>query len=166
MSLDRPDGATLLSRPGGPKSVIVRPYLRFALAAAGLLVAAVPLAVLVPIGVSVGIPVRVIAAGVVALALAIRYARGAHSLRRLALFVLVLETLSVTMVPALLVGYAALAALQSTLGGDLLLSLIDRVTAAMNPLPTTALIVSRYGLAYYVVYLRGYRKLGKWIPPY
>jgi hypothetical protein len=125
---------------------------------------AVPLAVLLPPDPLTTVPIRTLLGVSLGLPVATSYARGRRSLRRLGTFVVVIQMLWVTLVPGLVVGYAALAALRSVPGGAALIVLVNRLLALIRPVGTTALVVSRYGLAYYVVYRNGYEALFRWLP--
>lgn len=142
----------------------IRSTARFGLATFGLVSLALPLAVLLPADpvTTVGLRTTLVLGG--SLLLAATYARRRRSLRRLAAFIVVVQLLSVTLVPGIVFGYAALAALRSVPGGSVLLALLNRLLGVLRPVGTTAVIASRYGLAYYFVYSGGRERLGRWLP--
>ncbi|MFC4357131.1 hypothetical protein ACFO0N_04105 [Halobium salinum] len=142
----------------------VRSTARFGVATVGLVALTLPLAVLLPADPVTTVGVRSMLVIGVSLVLAAGYARGRRSLRRLAAFIVVVQFLSMTLVPGFVLGYAALAALRSVPGGLVLLGLINRLVSVVRPVGTTVVVVSRYGLAYYVVYREGSEALTRWLP--
>ena len=142
----------------------LRPAVRFGLAVLGLVTLAVPLAVLLPADPLTSIPIRATLASGLCLALGASYATGARSLKRLGAYILVMQMLSVTMLPGLVVGYATLTVLHSVPGGSALLAVGARLYALLSPVTTTVVVVSRYGLAYHFVYRGGHDALFRWLP--
>ncbi|MFC6723897.1 hypothetical protein ACFQE1_05820 [Halobium palmae] len=142
----------------------LRSTVRFGLAVLGLVSLAAPLAVLLPPDPLTSIPIRATLASGLCLALGASYANGTRSLKRLGAYILVMQMLSVTMLPGLVVGYATLTVLHSIPGGSALLGVVARLYALLKPVGTTALVVSRYGLAYHFVYRGGHDALFRWLP--
>lgn len=139
--------------------VSLRSVLRYGLAVLGLLALVVPLAVLLPPDPLLSVRLRAALGGGLCLALGASYANGARSLRRLGAYILVMEFLSITLLPGIVVGYAALTVFHSVPGGTALLAAVEGLYELVTPFGTTALIVSRYGLAYHLVYRNGHDAL-------